>query len=104
MKRTVVMRSQKENGGTKSLLEEVRGRVDGNLRMIHDTITKQLYQQLGVEPRDLYSVEHFETTDAEGHPEKGYLYNYGKQEGVIRSQIRARLDENGRLLDAIQAK
>ena len=104
MKRTVVMKNQKDANGTKSLLSEVRGRVDSNLRLIHDAITKHLYQQLGVEPRDLYCVERYETTDTEGHPEKGYIYNYDKQQGGIHSQVRARLDENGRLLDAIQTK
>ena len=39
MKRTAVMKAQKQSNGTKSLVEEVRGMVDSNLRMIHDTIT-----------------------------------------------------------------
>ena len=104
MKRTTVMKNVNQNNGTKSLLDEVRGLVDSNLRMIHETITRTLYQQLGVEPRELDSVERYETTDATGRPEKGYLYNYTKLFGPIHSQIRARLDERGRLLDAIQTK
>ena len=87
-----------------SLLSEVRGLVDSNLRLIHDTITKNLYQQLGVEPRELFSVERYETIDVQGHPEKGYLYNYQRQIGPVTTQIRARLDEHGKLLDAIQTK
>jgi hypothetical protein len=104
MKRTTVMKNVNQNNGAKSLLDEVRGLVDSNLRMIHETITRTLYQQLGVEPRELDSVECYETTDAKGRPQKGYLYNYTKQFGPIHSQIRARLDERGRLLDAIQTK
>ena len=104
MKRTTVMKNVNQNNGAKSLLDEVRGLVDNNLRMIHETITRNLYQQLGVEPRELYSVERYETTNAKGQSERGYLYNYNKQYGPIHSQIRARLDERGRLLDAIQTK
>lgn len=110
MKREMVM--QKNQSGNMlspqtsnhSLLSVVRGLVDSNLRLIHDTITKNLYQQLGVEPRELFSVERYEITDAQGVPEKGYLYNYQRKIGPVNTQIRARLDERGRLLDAIQSK
>ena len=92
------------DGRDLSLLNEVRGLVDSNLRLIHETITKNLYQQLGVEPRELFSVERYETTDVQGHPEKGYLYNYQRKIGPVTTKIRARLDERGKLLDAIQTK
>ena len=104
MKRTTVMQHQKIESGAKSLLNEVRGAVDSNLRLIHESITRNLYYKLGVEPRELFSVERYETTNADGQREKGYLYNYGHQNGPIRSQIQARVDERGRLLDAIQTK
>ena len=104
MKRTAVMKAQKQSNGTKSLVEEVRGMVDSNLRMIHDTITTNLYQQLGLEPRELYSVERYETTNAQGRPEKGYLYNYQRKIGPVNTQVRAKLDEHGHLIDAIQTK
>ena len=104
MNRTTVMKAQKQPNGTKSLVEEVRGMVDSNLRMIHDTITTNLYQQLGLEPRELYSVERYETTNAQGRPEKGYLYNYQRKIGPVNTQVRAKLDEHGHLIDAIQTK
>ena len=104
MNRTAVMKAQKHPNGTKSLVEEVRGMVDSNLRMIHDTITTNLYQQLGLEPRELYSVERYETTNAQGRPEKGYLYNYQRKIGPVSTQVRAKLDEHGHLIDAIQTK
>ncbi|MBP3835022.1 MAG: zinc ribbon domain-containing protein [Prevotella sp.] len=105
MKReTVMQKGQAAANYQLSLLSEVRGLVDSNLLLIHDTITKNLYQQLGVEPRELFSVERYETTDAQGRPEKGYLYNYQRKTGPINTQIRARLDERGHLLDAIQTK
>jgi len=110
MKRETIMQKDKASKDSSfftlntSLLSEVRGLVDSNLRLIHDSITKNLYQQLGVEPRELFCVERYETTDAQGYPEKGYLYNYQRQIGPVNTQIRARLDERGKLLDAIQSK
>ena len=103
MKRETVMQ-KKQDESNLSLLNEVRGLVDSNLRLIHDTITQNLYQQLGVEPRELFCVERYETTNAQGRPEKGYLYNYQRQIGPVTTKIRARLDERGKLLDAIQTK
>lgn len=104
MNRKVVMKAEKDAGGQKTLLSEVRGLVDGNLRMIHETITRNLYYKLGVEPRELISVESYETTDAEGNPQKGYLYNYDHSAGPVSSHIQAKVDRKGRLIDAIQTK
>jgi hypothetical protein len=103
MKRETVMQ-KKQSESNLSLLNEVQGLVDSNLRLIHDTITQNLYQQLGVEPRELFCVERYETPDAQGRSEKGYLYNYQRNIGPVTTRIRARLDERGKLLDAIQSK
>ena len=75
-----------------------------NLRLIHETISKNLYEKLGLEPRQLYSVEKFETTNAKGQRERGYLYNYGVENGPIKSKIRVRLDELGNINSALQTK
>lgn len=104
MNRKVVMQAKKEEDGKKSLLSEVRGLVDSNLRMIHETITRNLYDKLGVDPRELLSVENYETTDIDGKPEKGYLYNYDHFGGSVKSRIQAKVDLKGRLIDAIQTK
>jgi hypothetical protein len=39
MKRTTVMKNVNQNNGAKSLLDEVRGLVDNNLRQIHEAIS-----------------------------------------------------------------
>ena len=87
-----------------SILAQVRAAVDSNLERLHEGIVKHLYNELGVEPRELYSVERFETTDVYGNPEKGYLYNYACERNSLRSQIRVKMDERGNMLDAIQTK
>ena len=57
-----------------------------------------------LEPRQLFSVEKFETTNAKGQRERGYLYNYGVEHGPIKSKIRVRLDELGNITSALQTK
>ena len=108
IRKTVMKKSQNDSSPLSptapTLLNEVQGLVDNNLSMIHDTITKELYQKLGVEPRELYSVEHYETINSQGYPDKGYLYNYQRKIGPVNTKICVRIDERGKLLDAIQTK
>lgn len=104
MKRTSVMQCNSKSNDSMSLLNEIRNCVDTNLRLIHETITQNLYNVLGLEPRQLFSVEKFETTNAKGQREKGYLYNYGVEHGPIKSKIRVRLDELGNITSALQTK
>ena len=71
---------------------------------IHETITRNLYNKLGVDPRELHSVESYETIDINGNPEKGYLYNYDHSSGSVSSRIQAKVNQKGCLIDAIQTK
>ena len=87
-----------------SILAQVRSAVDANLERLHEGIVQHLYNTLGVTPRELFSVERYQTTDAYGNPQKGYLYNYARECNALRSHIRVKMDENGNLLDAIQTK
>lgn len=103
-KREVVMDMRKDNNRKSSIIGDIRMAVDLNLQAIHDSITENLYNVLGVEPRELKTVEKFSTKDIHGIPQAGYLYNYERHEGTITSRIRAKVDETGRLIDAIQTK
>jgi hypothetical protein len=107
MKKSVVMKGEscsKETPENKSILDAVRSAVDANLRAIHDSIVKNLYNELGVEPRELFCVEKYEMDRGDGSVEKGYIYNYARNHNNIRSQVRAKVDENGRMIDAIHTK
>ena len=87
-----------------SILDAVRSAVDSNLSKIHDGIVKNLYNSLGVEPRELFSVERYHGSDANGNPCKGYLYNYAREKNSVRTKFMVKVDERGNLLDAIQTK
>ena len=77
-----------------SILDAVRVSVDA----------KNLYNALGVEPRELFCVEQYEVANGNGTTEKGYLYNYVRARGDVNTKIRVKVDQNGRMLDAIQTK
>ena len=94
----------KESHDNKSILGSVRSAVDENLCILHEGIVNHLYNELGVEPSELFSVEKYEKTNGDGTVEKGYLYNYARNNNNIRSCICAKVDEQGRLLDAMQTK
>jgi hypothetical protein len=104
MKREVANINNEKVSISGSVLDAVRSAVDNNLRLIHDGIVKNLYKTLGVEPRELFRVERYQTIDANGMPCNGYLYNYAREKNNIRSQIRVSVDEQGNLLNAIQTK
>ena len=87
-----------------SLLDEVRCAVDANLQSIHQTVVEKLYNQLGVEPRELFTVEAFEMCEGNKCVEKGYFYNYNRQLGAISTRVQVKVGSNGELLDAIQTK
>ena len=107
MKKEVVMTGEANKSGAmkdSSILNAVRSAVDNNFRILHEGIVKNLYNALGVEPRELFCVEKYEVENGDGTTEKGYLYNYARSRDGINSNIRAKVDMNGRMLDAIQTK
>ena len=93
-----------EASASGSILDAVRSAVDTTLSKIHDGIVKNLYESLGVEPRELFSVERYTSTDAEGRPCSGYLYNYIRENNISGTRIRVKVDQKGNILDAIQTK
>lgn len=106
-KKEVVMEcgANGEQQRSSSILDAVRGAVDSNLQLIHETIVDKLYNALGVTPRELYRVEKYSTVDTNGNTQKGYLYHYNKQRFEdVRSHIEVVLDEAGNIRSAIQTK
>ena len=103
-KREVVMDFKKDSEHNDSLLTDIRLSLDMNLQAIHKSITESLYDALGLEPRELKTVEKYSTKDISGNTQNGYLYTYERKMGCINTSFRAKVDERGRLIDAIQTK
>ncbi len=71
MKRTKCLITKEQLQTSKSLLDQLRGCVDGNLQVIHGMVQQNLYQQLGLDPRWLDHVDMFAIGE-----ETGYAYHY----------------------------
>ena len=85
------------------LLSDLRRAVDANLAAIRSVIEENVYRQLGLSGRDLQSIESF-TESKNGKVTKGYYFNYDQSSAHVRTQTFVKVDENGRLIDAIHTK
>lgn len=83
-----------------SLLDRVRSAVDRNLSLIRATVDRQLYEQLGVEPRSLSTV----TRMKYGNGDEFYAFNYLQTDGTIKSCHTATADLNGNVKSIISTK
>ena len=80
-----------------SLLDRVRSAVDRNLSLIRAAVDRQLYEQLGVEPRSLSTV----TRMKYGNGDEFYAFNYLQTDGTIKSCHTATADLNGNVKSII---
>ena len=83
-----------------SLLDRVRSAVDRNLSLIRAAVDRQLYEQLGVEPRSLSTV----TRMKYGNGDEFYAFNYLQTDGTIKSCHTATADLNGNVTSIISTK
>lgn len=86
--------------GPRSLLEEVRSAVDRNLAAIRQTVDRELYARLGVEPRQLSAI--FRNRYADGT--EFYAFDYtGK--GYAHDRLHSALtDVNGKITTIVSSK
>ena len=83
-----------------SLLDRVRSAVDRNLSLIRAAVDRQLYEQLGVEPRSLSTV----TRMKYGNGDEFYAFNYLQTDGTIKSCHTATADLKGNVKSIISTK
>lgn len=83
-----------------SLLSDIREAVDAGLTSIHTSIAKDLYSQLGLEPRML---DHIDAYDIPG-VEKGYMYTYINDVRAFANKTIVEIDESGHFKRLIKMK
>ena len=83
-----------------SLLDRVRSAVDRNLSLIRAAVDRQLYEQLGVEPRSLSTV----TRMKYGNGDEFYAFNYLQTDDTIKSCHTATADLKGNVKSIISTK
>lgn len=81
-----------------SLLQRIRGMVDRNLEGIHKKITEQLYNELSLNPRDLYTIRSF--SDTKGN--SGYSYCYRQTNDAFDACTIVETDRQGTIKSKIE--
>ena len=100
-KKLIMHKDAHPSGG--GLLAELRDAVDANLAAIRSVIEENVYRQFGLSGHDLQSIESF-SEKRNGKVTKGYYFNYDQSSAHVRTQTFVKVDENGRLIDAIHTK
>jgi hypothetical protein len=86
---------QKDKSG--SLLDQVRGYVDDNLSAIRGIVEKYLYDQLGLSPRQLESIDQFSRPAKDGNYELGYIFNYHNSAATFAAKTYVEVSLQGKL-------
>ena len=87
-----------------SLLGQIRGRIDANFEAMHSIVERNLYSQLGLEPRWLESVDEYYRPNVNGAFDMGYSYNYHNPEVPFAADTYVEIDIEGNIKKIITTK
>ena len=79
-----------------SMLSEIRGVVDGNLAAMRAIVERNVYDQYGIPPRLLTSIDRISRPTINGATTTTYSYCYHNPDSVFASDIYVEVDEKGR--------
>lgn len=99
-----LQRIMTKDNSTSSLLSDIRGAVNANLDAMHAAIAKDLYAQLGLEPRMLDHIDAYAIPNGDGSIEKGFMYAYVDDNRAFANKAWVEVDENGNLKRVIKTK
>ena len=86
-----------EQRSSQSLLEQVRAYVDDNLAAIRSMAEQYIYNQLGLPPRDLESIDQYSKPTIDGNYEVGYYFNYRNREAKYAAENHVVVDKSGQI-------
>ena len=84
-----------EKSAKGSMLSEIRGVVDGNLAAMRTIVERNVYDQLGIPPRLLSSIDRISRPAVNGEVTT-YSYNYHNPDSVFAADIFVEVDDKGR--------
>ena len=99
-----MQRIMTKGNSASSLLADIRGAVNANLDAMHAAIAKDLYAQLGLEPRMLDHIDSYYIPNGDGSIEKGYMYAYINEDRAFANKTWVEVNENGKLKRVIKTK
>lgn len=96
VRKTMKQRIMQKSAG-KSVLDQVRGYVDGNLTAIRSMTEQYVYQALGLPPQCLESIDALSRPLGDGNYEVGYSFNYTDPRDMFSPAKMVETDGNGRI-------
>ena len=97
LRKTLRQRVMQKGSDGKSLLEQVRGYVDDNLNAIRGMVEQHLYNQLGLDPQTLNSIDQFSRPTIDGNYEMGYTFNYHNPQRTFGADNFVEVDAQGKV-------
>lgn len=96
LQKTLRQRVMQKETGSQSLVEQVRGYVDDNLNAIRNMVEQHLYQQLGLEPQTLDSIDQYSRPTIDGNYDMGYTFNYHDPSRAFGADTFVEVDAQGK--------
>ncbi len=96
LRKTLRQRVMQKDGGSQSLVDQIRGYVDDNLNAIRQMVEQYLYQQLGLNPQLLDSIDQFSRPTIDGNYQTGYSFNYHDPRRAFAADTFVEVDAKGK--------
>ncbi len=96
LRKTLRQRVMQKDGGSQSLVDQIRGYVDDNLNAIRQMVEQHLYQQLGLNPQLLDSIDQFSRPTIDGNYQTGYSFNYHDPRRAFAADTFVEVDAKGK--------
>ena len=96
LKKTMCQRLMQKDVNSQSLVDQIRGYVDENLSAIRSMVEQHLYQQLGLNPQTLHSIDQYSRPTIDGNYEMGYSFNYHDPNRRYAADTFVEVDAQGR--------
>ena len=98
LQKTLRQRVMLKDMGSQSLVEQIRGYVDDNLNAIRSMVEQHLYQQLGLNPQTLDSIDQFSRPTIDGNYDMGYTFNYHDPSRTFAADTFVEVDQQGKTM------
>lgn len=95
---------EKDGVARVSLLDRLRRLVDDNFESIRKMIEDNLYNELGLPPRQLESAKSFSRKNADGCAQTGYLLHYHDPDADFSNDTVVETDRNGHVVRVYKTK
>ena len=94
----------RRNTGCGSMLDKLRRLVDDNFEAIRKTMEENLYNELGLPPRQLESVKNFSRKNADGAAQDGYLFLYHNPDACFSNDTMVEVNKAGKIIKVYKSK